>query len=93
MRNLFIAILFVLPVGLCTAQSAPAKPVEPTAIGVIYRLDPTTQELKKLPDEQWVEKNGNMDPRKVFEEVKGGQSAFRIKNGEIIESGVAALVQ
>jgi hypothetical protein len=85
MRNLLVVLLLVLPMGLCKAQSPAAKPVEPTAIGIVYRLDPSSQELKKLPDEQWVEKNGNMDPRKIFEEVKGGQSAFRIKTGEIIE--------
>ncbi len=85
MRNLIVALLLILPLGLCKAQTAPAKPVEPTAIGIVYRLDPTSQEFKKLPDEQWAEKNGNRDPRKVFVEVKGEQSTYRIKAGEVSE--------
>jgi hypothetical protein len=85
LRNLFVILLLVLSLGFCKSQTAPAKPVEPTAIGIVYRIDPSSQELKKLLDEQWAEKPGNMDPRKVFVEVKGAQSTFRVKAGEVIE--------
>jgi hypothetical protein len=53
LRNLVFASLFALPLGLCAAQSTATKPVEPSSVGVIYRLDPSTAELKPLPDEAW----------------------------------------
>jgi hypothetical protein len=74
--------MLVLPLGLCKAQTAPAKPVEPTAIGVVYLLDPTTQELKKLPDEQWKQDGGQHPGLASFVEVVGNQSSIRIKAGE-----------
>jgi hypothetical protein len=73
--------LFVLPLGLCKAQTAPAKPVEPTAIGVVYRLDPANQELKKLPDEQWKEDGGLYPGATTYIAVPGSQSSFRVKAG------------
>jgi hypothetical protein len=79
MRNLLAVFLLVLPLSLCKAQTAPVKPVEPTAIGVIYRLEPSTQELKRLPDEQWKEKHGNRSESDLYVEVSGTASSFRIK--------------
>jgi hypothetical protein len=81
LHNLVFVSLLVLPVGLCKAQTAPAKPVEPTAIGIIYRIDPATQELRKLPDEQW-QPTG---VRKLSVEVSGNASSFRIKANEKAE--------
>ncbi|MGD0800467.1 MAG: hypothetical protein ABR906_04045 [Terracidiphilus sp.] len=85
MRKVLVALLFVLPIGLCHAQSAPARPAEPTAIGVVYRLDPATQELKRLPDEEWKESQGARNPGDLYVVVTGGQSTFRIKAGDKIE--------
>jgi hypothetical protein len=87
MRNFLAVLLLVLPVGFCTAQSATTKPIEPTAIGIIYLLDPTTQELKKLPDEQ---------SRQMLEQcgfgkgcnyivISGNGSPFRLKANEKTE--------
>jgi hypothetical protein len=83
MRKLLIALLFAFPLSICNAQSTTVKPVEPTAIGVVFRLDPTTQELKRLPDEEW-KKSSRFNVRVNFEcvEVKGGSSSFRIKAKE-----------
>jgi len=90
MRNLFIPLAFALSLTICAlttcdAQSTAAKPVEPAAIGVVYRLDPTSRELKKLADEQWAETQGSRDPRQILIEVRGGQSTFRIAAAEKIE--------
>jgi hypothetical protein len=86
LRNLVFVSLLVLPLGLCKAQPATAKPVEPKAIGVVYRLDPTSQELKKLPDEQWHEKPGPWPHSyDTYLELNGGHSSFRMKAGEKIE--------
>ena len=86
MRKLLVALLLVPSIGVCKAKTAPTKPVEPTAIGIVYRLDPTSQELKRLPDEQW-KKNYRFSVTVNFEdvEVKGVSSTFRIKASESIE--------
>jgi hypothetical protein len=56
LRNLVFVSMLLLPTGLCKAQTAPAKPIEPTAFGIVYHIDSSTQELKKLPDEPWKNK-------------------------------------
>jgi len=85
MRNMFAVLFFILPLSFCAAQQTPAVPVEPKAIGVVYRLNPSNQELIRLPDEEYQERGGARDPRKIFVEVKGAQSSFRIKAGESTE--------
>jgi hypothetical protein len=87
MRTLLIAYLFVLPIGLCNAQSAPVKPIEPASIGIVYRIDPSSQELKPLPDEQWKETGRLVWPVAAYQSVVVAhpQSTFRIKAGETIE--------
>jgi len=85
MRNLVAVLILVLPLGLSKAQSAPARPVEPSAIGVVYRLDPTSQELKRLPDEPWKESNDKFPPYDQFVAVSGQSSSFRIRSGERID--------
>jgi hypothetical protein len=86
LRKLVFGLMLVLPLGLCKAQSAPAKPVEPTAIGVVYLLDPTSQELKKLPDENWkAEAHSGFSTYVRSVAVKGAGSSFRIKANEDIE--------
>jgi hypothetical protein len=87
MRSLLILLLFILPVGLGNAQSPTVQPVEPSVIGVAFRLEPTTQELKRLPDEQCKEAVRSHWPTAVYRgiEVSGKHSAFQIKAGENIE--------
>jgi len=85
MRYMFAASFFILSLSFCMGQQAPATPVEPKAIGVVYRLSPSSQELIRLPDEESQEKRGSRDPRKIFVELKGAQSSFRIKAGENTE--------
>ncbi len=85
MRNMYAVLFFVLSFSFCVAQQAPVAPVEPKAIGVVYRLNPSSQELTRLPDEESQERGGSRDPRKIFVEVKGAQSSFRIKAGESTE--------
>lgn len=79
MRNLVFALLLCLPLGICNAQTTTTKPAEPAAIGVVYHLDASSQELKKLPDEQWKELPG---PWCCTFEVAGENSSFRVKAGE-----------
>jgi len=87
LRDLVTIALVVLPLGLCKAQTAPAKPVEPTAIGIIYLIAPSTQELKKLPSEQ----SKQMFERCGFGKacnyvmVSGNASSFRLKANEKAE--------
>ena len=85
LRNLVFVLLLLMPFGLSKAQTAPAKPVEPTAIGVVYRLAPSTQELKPLPDENWKAetRSGLNLTRSVA--VNGISSSFRVKANEPIE--------
>jgi hypothetical protein len=85
MRKLFIVAMLVSAISVCTGQSPTAKPIEPTAIGVVYLLDPISQELKALPNEQWEEGRGSQDPRQIFILVQGAQSSFRIKAAEKTE--------
>jgi hypothetical protein len=85
MRYISAVLLFILPLSFCVAQQSPATPVEPKAIGIVYRLSPSSQELIRLPDEQSQERGGARDPRKIFVEVQGAQSSFRIKAGENTE--------
>jgi ABC-type microcin C transport system permease subunit YejB len=85
MHHIFAVLLFLLPLNFCVAQVAPGTPVEPKAIGIVYRLSPSGQELIRIPDEQAQEKAGSRDPRKIFVEVQGAQSSFRIKAGESTE--------
>jgi hypothetical protein len=81
LRNLLVFSLLVLPFGLCNSQTTPAKPIEPTAIGVIYHLDPVNQELKKLPDEQWKQVLGR-NMLDIVIQVPGVGSSFHVKAGE-----------
>jgi hypothetical protein len=85
MRNLAFVLMLVLTFGICNAQSATTKPVEPAAIGVVFRLDTSTQELKVLPDEQWKENKSNFLGNNDSVEVPGCCSSFVIKAGETIE--------
>lgn len=81
LRNLFVLSLLVLPLSLCKAQTAPAKPVEPTAIGVVYHLDVSSQTLSPLPDEQQTQivKSCGVSGACNAIEVSGKGSSFRVK--------------
>jgi hypothetical protein len=87
LRNLFVILLLVPPLGFCKAQNTPAKPIEPSAIGVVYRLDPTSQELKKLPDEHWKQASHatGMNTLTYSVEVSGDSSSFRLKASERVD--------
>jgi len=84
LRNLVFASLVVLPFGICAAQSASAKPPEPTSVGVVYRLDATSQELRPLPDEPWKKCQHTVWPVAVYQcvEVSQERSSFRTRAGE-----------
>ncbi|MGA3082763.1 MAG: hypothetical protein ABSD44_15535 [Terracidiphilus sp.] len=86
MRNFVFASLLVLSLGVCNGQSSTGKPAEPAAIGVVFYLDSSTQELKPLPNEQWKAKGrpGWTTATGVIE-VSGVRSAFRINSGEKTE--------
>lgn len=85
MRSLVFVLLLAFSLAICNAQSTVAKPVEPTAIGVIYHLDPSGQALKPLPDEQWKKEtcsNNMFSHYFLCVEVSGERSSFRLKNGD-----------
>ncbi len=85
MRNLVFFGVFFVSLGIATAQSAPGKPAEPTAIGVAFRLDPTSQELRRLPNEDWKPAGPSMGNNLIYAVVPGSKSAFRLKAGEKVE--------
>jgi hypothetical protein len=87
MRHFALALLLLLPISLCKAQSADAKPVEPKTIGVVYRLDLTSQELKPLLSEPWKQgKKGCGGTNFCFTvDLSGDHSAFRLKTGDTFE--------
>jgi hypothetical protein len=83
MRNLVFVLLLIFSLGICNAQSATTKPVEPTAIGVVFRLDPSTQGFKPLPEEHWKAKGkAGWSTVTGIIVISGDSSAFRIKAGE-----------
>jgi Cu/Ag efflux protein CusF len=86
-RNLILVLLLVLPMGFCKAQSATARPVEPTAIGIIYHLDSASNEFKKLPDEQWKQASHitGMNTMTYSIQVSRDRSSFRLKVGDKLE--------
>jgi hypothetical protein len=81
MRKSLIALIFLCSLVRCGAQAATDKPVEPTAIGVVYRLDPAAQELKKLTEEPGSEALHPCGFSKGCDtvELSGDSSSFRMK--------------
>lgn len=84
MRKMLIILFLALPMGFCKAQVAAATPVEPTAIGVIYHLDPTSQTLNPLPDEQQTQVMHSCGVSGACStvEVSGTGSSFRLKSSD-----------
>lgn len=76
------AAVLALLVMSCLAQTA-NKVVEPDAIGVVFNLDPTSQELKRLPNEPW-KKHQSTGFNKVttFIRVNGPASSLRLAGGD-----------
>lgn len=74
-------MVLAVSVGICAGQATsdkPPKPPEPEAIGVYYYLDPSSQTLKRLPEEQW--KRHNQGARTVTQDIEifGMVSSFHI---------------
>lgn len=98
MHKLLVVLMLLFPIGLCKAQVATAKPVEPTAIGVIYHLDPSGPELKKLTVEDAKEGLHSCGFGKGCDlvEVPGETSSFRLKTDDkfqfLFKSGSAEKV-
>jgi hypothetical protein len=86
MRNLVLALLVILSLGTCGAQSVTVKPVEPAAIGEVNLLDSSGQTLKPLPDEQWKAK-GKPGWSTVIGsiQISGERSSFRVMANEKAE--------
>lgn len=79
LTRLFVVI--ALSAGICAAQTTSdklSKPPEPEAIGVYFYLDPSTQTLKRLPQEDW--KRHNQGARTVTQDIEiiGTASSFHI---------------
>jgi hypothetical protein len=82
MRKSLIALVLLSSLVRCGAQAAATdKPDEPTAIGVVYRLDSTSQELKKLTEEPGSEAMRQCGFGKACDtvELSGESSSLRIK--------------
>ncbi len=87
MRHFALALLFLLPVGLCKGQSTDAKVVEPKAIGVVYHFDPAKPELKALPNEPSKQgKKGCGGTNFCFTvDLLGDRSSFRLQTSDTVE--------
>jgi len=85
MRNLLGAILAASLLGSCWSQISSSKPIEPTAIGEVYLLDPATQTLKSLPEEHWkaIGKPGWATATGIIQ-ISGDRSSFRVRAGDKI---------
>ena len=62
---------------------SPASLSNQLPIGVVFRLDPSSQQLKPLPDEQWKSKGktGWVTVSGILV-ISGRSATFRIKTGE-----------
>jgi hypothetical protein len=85
-----LVVALSLGMGICRAQSAESKPVEPVAVGQIFLLDSSSQTLKMLPVEGTKEVThalgGGWSPYYLAGlEIKGTSSPFRIGSGTKIE--------
>jgi hypothetical protein len=76
------AILIVLSLSTCAAQTATDKTPEPESIGVFFYLDSSTQTLKRLPKEDW-KRHSKAGWSSVATDLKldGTSSSFRIPAG------------
>ena len=53
MRMPKLAVIILLAVGVCAAQTAATNPPEPETIGMFFYLDSASQTLKRLPVEEY----------------------------------------
>ena len=72
------AIIFILA-SICIGQSAMGKSPEPDAIGVFFYLDPATQTLKRLPNEEFRRHSGGFASVTTTIRVSGDASPFQIQ--------------
>jgi hypothetical protein len=82
----YLNLLAVLALLSVVSQAqAPAKPADPDVIGVIYSLDPSSHELKRLPSDTWKTHQAHAFA-KVTSQVRleGAASAFRFAGGDKI---------
>jgi hypothetical protein len=78
------AAALALLVTSCLAQTA-NKVVEPEAIGVVFSLDPSSQELKRLPNEPWKKHQSNgFNKITTFLRVDGTASTFRLASQGLV---------
>ena len=73
------AIICILS-SICVGQGAIAKSPEPDAIGVFFYLDPATQMLKRLPNEEFRRHTGGFASVTTTIRVSGDASPFSIQS-------------
>ena len=64
--------------GICAGQSVMGKLPEPDAIGVFFYLDPATQTLKRLPNEEFRRHSGGFSSVTTSIKVSGNASPFQV---------------
>jgi hypothetical protein len=77
------AIVIVLSLSTCAAQTPTSKPAEPESIGVFFYLDPATQTLQRLPKEDW-KRHSKQGWTTITTDMKleGTSSSFHISSGD-----------
>lgn len=68
--------MIAVSLSICAAQTTAKKPAEPDAIGVFFYLDPATQTLKRLPQEDFKRHTGGFGAVTTSVRVSGDASQF-----------------
>jgi hypothetical protein len=79
-QALHLTVIVGILSGICAGQSATVKPPEPDAIGVFFYLDPATQMLKRLPNEEFRRHSGGFASVTTSIKVSREASSFQIQS-------------
>jgi hypothetical protein len=77
-----LAATITLSLIICAAQTATDKPLEPASIGAFYYLDPASQSLKRLPQEDFKKHTGGFGSITQSIRVSGDASSFHFPGSD-----------
>ena len=75
-----LGAIFGILSAICAGQSTMGKSPEPDAIGVFFYLDPATQMLKRLPNEEFRRHSGGFASLTTSIKVAGEASQLQIQS-------------
>ena len=83
-QAIHLTAIFGILSGICAGQNAFGKAPEPDAIGVFFYLDPATQTLKRLPNEEFRRHSGGFASLTTSIKVSGEASPLQIQSNPSI---------